>query len=79
MSSSSQWFVESKSQSRHDLLAAESLADGTCRLLSAKWLRAQSEGLILCRRQDTPEEAFMPCSEARDAFEANDRRVGALS
>ena len=65
--------------SRHDRLAAERLADGTVRLLSADWLRKQQRGLVLSRRQELPDDAFISCEEARALFEGRTRGVGALS
>ena len=66
--------------SRHDRLVADRLADGTVRLLSADWLRGQqADGFLLSRRQDLPEEAFVPCDEARLLFETRERLVAALS
>ena len=65
--------------SRHDRLVADRLADGTIRLLSADWLRGQADGFLLSRRQDLPEEAFVPCDRARLLFATRDRGVAALS
>lgn len=71
--------VSQPQHSRHDRLVAERLVDGTVRLLSADWLREQKDGLVLRRRQDLPEEAFVPCEQARNLFDAGDRGVAALS
>lgn len=53
------------------------LADGTVRLLSAHWLRAQPDSFVLSRRQELPVAAFVSPEEASDLLAAE--KVGALS
>ena len=55
----------------------ELLADGTIRLLRVAWLLAQPEDYILQRRQDLPEEAFVPTGQAKKLLRA--RKVAVLS
>ena len=67
----------------------ERLADGTIRLLSCAWLisadsdqylgRAASGEVIMRRRQELPEEAFVPPAEAVAWFDRADRSILALS
>ena len=52
-------------------------SDGTVRLLSAHWLRAQPDSFVLSRRQELPVAAFVSPEEASDLLAAE--KVGALS
>ena len=56
----------------------EKLADGTIRLLRSEWL-ASWDGAIMLRRQDLPEEAFVPVEEAVAMLERGDRTVLVVS
>ena len=65
------------------------LRDGTIRLLSCRWLledaeaalpRSSASGLpVLRRKQDMPEEAFLPPEEAARVFDKGERQVLVLS
>jgi len=51
----------------------EILRSGAIRLLSAKWLLQQPDGFVIRRRQDLPEEAFVPvllAAELPDTWDA---------
>ena len=53
------------------------LADGTIRLIRVSWLLAQGPSYVIVRRQDLPEEAFIPVNAAVELL--HKQRVGVLS
>ena len=68
-----------EARSRQDQQLAEALVDSTTRLLSTAWLCDRPRGFVLSRRQDLPEEAFVPGEKAARLLLTSERRVGALS
>ena len=62
-----------------DIRLRAALADGTIRLVSCAWLRAQPDGFVVPRHQEAPAGALLSPEAAAAAFNAFDRRVGVLS
>ena len=72
-----------------DAKLEENLADGSIRLVCCSWLqspeadaslaRDDNGAVIMRRRQDLPEEAFVPCDEAVAMLKRGDRSVLALT
>ena len=71
--------IVQRHKSAADLRLEAALADGTIRLLSCDWLRAQPTGFVSPRHQDLPPAALLTPDAAASAFSEGDRRVGVLS
>ena len=67
-----------KADGRLDDPLRAALADGTIRLLRCSWLAA-ADLPVLARRQDLPDEAFVPPDEAVAMLAAGNRSILALS
>ena len=63
----------------HDNRVYEALGDDTIRLLRCSWLRSQSAGFVLKRRQDLPPDAFYSKEESAALFLKQQRLVCVLS
>ena len=62
-----------------DLEVERLLADGSLRLLSVPWLKAQTDMAVLPRRQELPAEAFVSPQAAQRLYASRTRSVGVLS
>jgi len=68
-----------RSMSSHDEKVLSALSSGTILLVRCAWLRQQSHGFIITRRQDMPDHAFLSPSEASQLFLRQSRLIAVIS